>query len=124
LKFLLFLGVGGLATAIQYGILILFVELWSITAIIASSVGYVVSSIANYLLNYAYTFKSDEKHTKALSKFVAVAATGLLLNAFIMYVLVTALTVHYVVSQLTSTAVILLWNFVLHKTWTFKSSRR
>ena len=98
--FIKFLGIGAIATMIQYIIFIAFVELTSIKIVVASALGYGISSIFNYIMNYHYTFLSDAKHQIAAVKFTIVAFVGLSLNSLLMYVLVELLSMHYIISQI------------------------
>lgn len=117
-----FLIVGGSATALHYGLLFLFVQFAGLTPVVATSIAYSISSIYNYLLNYYATFKSDASHQTAVIKFAGVAGSGLLINAGIIYAL-TNLGIHYLIAQLLATLVILVWNYVIHKYWTYKSHK-
>ena len=120
-KFIVFLFVGGSATLLQYGIMILLVQLAHWPAVIATSIGYIVSSLFNYLLNYYATFKSDAEHRTAIIRFATVATIGLGWNSGIVYLLTKA-SWHYLLAQLVATVVVLLWNFFLHKLWTYKNA--
>lgn len=117
-RFVRFALVGGVATAIQYAILVLLVLGFSVAPTPASSVGFVLSAIVNYLLNYRYTFRSNRAHGPAAAKFGLLAGSGLLINAAIMHLLVGA-SVHYLLAQICATAVVLLWNFIGNSLWTF-----
>ena len=117
-RFIRFCLVGGVATAIQYALLILLVRGAGMAPTPASSIGFVVSAGANYLLNYRFTFRSDRPHGPAVAKFGLLAGTGLLINAVIMRLMVGA-GVHYLLAQLCATAVVLFWNFVGNSVWTF-----
>jgi len=115
-----FLFVGGVATALQYLILIMLVELIGLDAVTSSSIGFGVSSLLNYYLNYHVTFKSKAPHHLALPKFLIVASVGLVLNGLFMFLFSENLSIHYFISQLLSTGFVLLWNFTVNKIWTFK----
>ena len=117
-RFVRFALVGGVATAIQYALLVLLVRAFGVAPTPASSVGFALSAIANYLLNYHFTFASDRPHGPAAAKFALLAGTGLLINAAIMHWLVTA-GVHYLLAQVCATAVVLFWNFIGNSFWTF-----
>lgn len=123
MKFIKFLGVGGLATAIQYGILILLVETNLALPVVASSIGYLVSSIANYLLNYYFTFSSSASHSLAIVKFLVVALIGLLINSLLIYVMTEMISIYYIIAQIVATLAVLIWNFFAHKYWTYKSHK-
>jgi putative flippase GtrA len=121
MRFIKFLGVGGAATLIQYGILIGMVELFQSSALVGSTVGYIVSGIFNYTLNYYFTFTSTAKHGHAASRFIVVAAVGLALNSSLVFLLTDLLSVYYIVSQIVATGVVVIWNFIAHKHWTYRS---
>lgn len=122
-KFLRFSGVGLLATGVQYGILVLLMQLGVANAAIASAVGFVVSAWVNYLLNYHLTFASTQPHVEAASKFVGIAALGLIFNTIIMALGTHFLTVHYVLVQVVATVFVLVWNFTGNYLWSFRRPR-
>jgi putative flippase GtrA len=113
-----FAAVGAVATGIQYVLLVLLVRLAGMGAPLASSLGFLASAGANYLLNYRYTFRSRHPHGPAVLKFAALAAMGLLLNAGVMRVL-TESAWNYLIAQVVATAVVLAWNFLGNSLWTF-----
>jgi putative flippase GtrA len=119
-QFLLFAGVGTLATVGQYAILMLLVDLVGTTPVVASSVAFAASATLNYALNYRVTFKSKKRHAEALVKFSTVACGGLVLNAGIMSTLVHGLAMHYLKAQFLATALVLVWNFFANRMWTFR----
>lgn len=118
-QFVSFLMVGGLATALQYLILIALVQLGSADVVMASSIGFAISAIFNYLLNRRMTFRSSRAHTQALPRFMVVACTGLILNALCLSLLHDQVGLHYLIAQVIATIVTLVWNFVLNRLWTF-----
>ena len=118
-KFVRFLIVGGIATLIQYIVLIWTVERWHWNAVLASSLGYILSAIANYLLNYYFTFRSGRRHGVAAARFAIVAAAGFALNALLMELLAVKLHVPYVLSQVLATAGTLTWNYWANSKWSF-----
>jgi putative flippase GtrA len=111
--------VGGVATGIQYLILIVLVH-EGVGPTVASAIGFVVSAFGNYLLNYHFTFRSNESHGPAATKFVMLAAGGLLINSVLMHVLEGA-GWYYLLAQVFATAVVFLWNFVGNSLWTFRA---
>ena len=121
MRFSRFLGVGGAATALHYVLLMILVEVAALSAVVATSIGYVISAVFNYTLNYHFTFASSEKHKVAATKFAIVAGTGLSINSLIVYIL-ASLGFHYIVAQIAATAVVTLFNFFTHKYWTYKAA--
>jgi putative flippase GtrA len=114
-----FLIVGGVSTLIQYAVLIATVEYWHWNPVVSSSLGYLISSAANYLLNYRFTFRSDNPHHIAATRFAIVAAIGFSINAALMSLLVGTARFPYVIAQVVSTGVALIWNFWVNSKWSF-----
>lgn len=118
-QFLLFAGLGVIGTLGHYTTLIVLVQFWAVDPVFASSFGFVIGAIINYILNYHFTFQSNKRHTEALTKFLIVATIGAGINGSIMYVGVENTSINYLVVQIFATGVVLLWNFVVNKLWTF-----
>ena len=121
IKFTRFALVGGVATSIQYLLLFILVHWTGSNPVLASSLGFVVSAFANYLLNYHYTFRSKHQHGTALLKFMVIAGVGLILNSTIMQTL-TVEGLHYLIAQVIATAGVLLWSFTGNNLWTFRTA--
>jgi len=117
-QFACFCLVGSAGTAVQYCALVAIVHLQG-EPIIGSAVGFVLGAFVNYILNYHYTFESAKPYHETLAKFFTTACAGLVLNTFIMGLLIGFLNVHYFVSQLLATAVVVFWNFTVNLLWTF-----
>jgi putative flippase GtrA len=113
-----FVLVGGVATVVQYALLIALVRFVGADPVWASTAGFLVSAVVNYLGNYHYTFRSRRDHGGALLRFAILAGVGLLLNAALMRALVLA-GWHYLLAQIVVTALVLLWNFIGNSVWTF-----
>lgn len=121
-KFGSFLGVGALATGIHYAVLMLLVEVFGAAPVPSSAIGFALSSVVNYALNYHITFRSSNPHRVAFARFVLVAVVGLLLNTGLLAVLVEGAGLHYLMSQVAATIVVLFWNFFLNLAWSFRST--
>ncbi len=117
-----FLGVGSVATITQYLILIFLTELHAFDPVVASAIGFTISAFLNYLLNYYFTFASRVPHIKAMPRFFLVATSALLLNTLCMYLLNSQLAIHYLLSQVLTTGLVLIWNFVLNRHWTYQAA--
>lgn len=118
-KLLRFVIVGGIATLVQYFTLIGSVERWHWNAVVASSLGYFLGAIANYLLNYYFTFRSDNLHRVAATRFALIAAAGLTLNTLLMELLAEKLHLPYLLAQILATVGTLIWNYWANSKWSF-----
>jgi putative flippase GtrA len=119
-QFLKFAASGAVGTLIQYAILVGLSEGFGVDSVLASAIGFACSAIVNYLLAHRLVFRSSAQHRRALPTFLLVASIGLGLNTAIMYALVEYGGVHYFLSQLAATGIVLCWNFTVNRLWTFR----
>lgn len=119
-----FAAVGALATAIHYVLLIGLVETMNVGPVAATVLGSIAGALVAYAGNRRYTFNSGVPHARGLPRFLLVASAGLILNASIMALLSGPLGIHYLVAQIVATGVVLLWNFVANRHWTFGDPTR
>ena len=118
-QFILFTAVGGIGTAAHYAVLILLVQVVDLYPVVATTIGFVVGAIVNYVLNYCLTFSSSKRHTEALPKFLLVAFSGAVINTLIMMAGLNLFDIHYLIIQLVATGLVLLFNFMANRYWTF-----
>lgn len=118
-QLLRFVGVGGLATALHYLILIALVAGAGLDATPASATGYALSTLFNYALNRRLTFRSRRSHRSALPRFLLLAGVGLAINTATVWFLAQHLGLHYLIAQVVATALTLCWNFLVARHWAF-----
>jgi putative flippase GtrA len=116
-----FLVVGGTATAVQYIVLVACVRALSLAPVVASAIGFALSSVLNYYLNYRLTFRSSRAHVSALPRFLLIAGIGLIANSVSMWLLTKSAHLGYLLSQVLTTALVLIWNYTANRKWTFSS---
>jgi putative flippase GtrA len=118
-EFPVFVVVGGVATGAHYLLLVILVQAFRVEPTIASTAGFILGASVSYILNYRITFRSRRAHTSAVPRFAVAATTGVLLNGLFVALGVHVLALHYMVAQVMSTAMVLTWNFLANKYWTF-----
>jgi putative flippase GtrA len=118
-QFLRFTLVGTAATVTTYAVLIFGVEGLHINAVGASVAGYILGIAVNYILNYRYTFGSDQHHHVVIPKFLAVMVVGMFMNAAVMFAGINWLGWHYMLAQLAAVAVVLMLSFTANRLWAF-----
>lgn len=123
-QFMCFAAMGTVGTAVHYGVLLVFVEIWGIRPLIGSVAGFLSGAAVNYILNYYITFQSKKSHGKASIRFFSVAVVGLPINGGIMFVLNELFKLHYIFAQILATLVTLVWNFTGNRLWTFSDQVR
>lgn len=120
-QFVRFTGVGVVSAIGHYGLLIALVQGLAADAVLASAAGALLGAAINYALNYRFTFRSRKQHRESLLKFAIVATVGLGLNTAFMWVGVDLLQAHYLLAQLVTTGLVLLWSFTGNRFWTFRT---
>lgn len=123
-QFVSFVGVGAVATAAHYLILIVLVQFYHFDATLASGIGAVAGAFISYVLNYRFTFRSKSSHALSIAKFFAVAGVGLVLNSITMLICIELFGFYYLLSQVLATALVLIWSFTANRAWTFRDLRR
>jgi putative flippase GtrA len=118
-QFLIFAAVGAVGTGVQYVVLIALVAAGT-NPVAASTVGFLISAVANYLVNYRLTFRSTLPHSSVAPRFAVIAASALLLNALLMWIQIHRFGLQYLVAQVVTTGLVLIWNFIFSRLWTFK----
>jgi putative flippase GtrA len=121
-QFLRFVAVGAIGTAAHYAVLIVGVERLGVRAVAASSAGALLGAIVNYSLNRRHTFGSERPHREALPRFMLIAALAFAMNALLMAALLSW-HLHYLAAQIVTTGVVLLFNFLANRSWTFQTPR-
>lgn len=119
-QFVSFTGVGFVSAIGHYGLLIALVQFAAVSAVPASAAGAVLGAWINYALNYRFTFRSNKRHREAVLKFAVIAGIGLVLNTLFMWFGVELIGMHYLVSQIVTTGLVLIWSFAGNRYWTFQ----
>ena len=107
------------ATATHYVTMVVLINQLSMPEVAASSIGFIVGACVKYPLNYWAVFDSGERHRVAIPRFVISLAIAFVLNAVLFAVLLRALDVHYMVSQVLTTGTVLFVNYLLARYWIF-----
>ncbi len=118
-QFFIYAGIGAVGTAGHYATLVLLVQLIHTDPVFATTIGFIIGALINYILNYRITFNSNKQHREALTKFLIVASLGAVINGAIMSTGINMLNLHYLVIQVIATCIVLVLNFIANKYWTF-----
>lgn len=120
-QFRTFIGVGVAAAVVHYGLLIGLVEAGALSPVPATLVGYFGGGLVSYACNRSLTYESRRPHAEATWRFVIVASIGFGLTWLFMQILTGRLGAPYLPAQLATTGIVLFWNFVANKLWTFRA---
>ena len=119
-QFRSFLLVGAASTLIHYLMLWILVDFGRVDPVRASSAGYPISCAINYYFNYSVTFGSHTPHYHAISKFIMVSLSGLVLNGLIIYLGTEIMAINYLIAQVMATGLVTVCNFCGHRNYSFK----
>lgn len=109
--------VGFLCFFIDYGIMVLLTEAAGIDYLLSSGISFTVSVIVNYILSVTFVFETDKNKNKLKEfvVFVFLSVIGLGINEVCMWFAVELLGIHYMLSKIGATAVVMIYNFVSRK---------
>jgi dolichyl-phosphate beta-glucosyltransferase len=113
--------VGCMGTAIDVGFLYVFVEFLRIHLLVSTAMSFIFAVINNFALNKYWTFQNKNSNIrKQFIKFLIISIIGLLLTELFMALLVYTLKIWYMASKIITSSLVLMWNFLANKYWTFK----
>ncbi len=117
LQFFRYAFVGGIATIIDWGVLFLLTQL-GIYYLISAVFSFFAGLIVNFILSKLFVFSASKARIGKTGEFISyglIGAIGLLLTMGIMYVLTDLLNIHYMLSKIIATAIVLAWNYIARK---------
>lgn len=113
--------VGFLGTALDLGSLYLFVDVLHLHLLFSTALSFTLAVINNFTLNKYWTFQNKSSNVrKQFIKFLIVSTIGLLMTEMCMAFFVYVLQLWYMASKLITSGLVLMWNFLANKYWTFK----
>lgn len=116
-QFMKFGVVGIIAFFIDYGLLFALTEFGGINYLVSATISFTASVIFNYLasMRYVFTHKEDMSRRKEFVIFVVLSAIGLVINNVCMWAGVEIFGIHYMITKIGATAIVMVWNFVTRK---------
>ncbi len=113
--------VGCTGTAIDLGTLYIFVDFLHLNLLLSTAISFILAVINNFILNKYWTFQNKSSNIrKQFIKFLIVSVMGLLLTEACMAFFVFGLKIWYMAAKLITSGLVLTWNFLANKYWTFK----
>src|SRR5262249_61883318 len=122
-QFLRFAAVGAVATAAQYAVLIALVQLWGVSPVVGTALGFCLGALVSYSLNRRFTFEHRPAFGAGLAKFFLASGVGFFLNVGIVWVL-THQGVFYIWAAVAATLITLFWNFFSTRMLVFREPGR
>ena len=116
----LYIGAGGIATGTHYAVTIVAVEALGVAPLAATVAGFTTGAVVKYGLNYRVTFRSNAPHVPALARFVVAMTALLALNTLFFALLHRGLGLHYLVSQVATTLLLIPPGYLVFRMWVFR----
>ena len=128
IQFFRYLFVGGFAFVVDYGTLMLLVEVFGFNAKLAAVIAFILGLAVNYILSTLWIFKNS-KIGNRLAEFAAFALIGVIglgINELIIWLFDDVIAPrqplsfipedkYYLIGKLVSTAIVFIWNFAARK---------
>ena len=88
--------------------------------ILANIIAYILGTVNSYLWNTLWVFKyKDKASTETTIKFIILNLIGLGLNTGILYVLFDLCNLNKFIGLVTTTAIVMIINYIVNKLWVF-----
>ena len=109
--------VGFLCFFIDLGIMVFLTEVFGINPLISSTISFTVSVTVNYILSVTFVFETDKNANKGSQFviFVLLSIVGLGVNELCMWLGTDLLGIHYMITKVGATAVVMVYNFITRK---------
>lgn len=116
-QFMKFGVVGVIAFCIDYGILALLTEVFGVNYLVSATISFTVSVVFNYVasMRYVFTHKEGMSKRREFIVFVVLSVIGLGINNLCMWAGVELFGIHYLITKIGATAIVMVWNFVTRK---------
>lgn len=110
--------VGIIAAIIDFGTLFILTTFLDTYYLLSAAIAYILSTVFNYIASMQYVFVSkfdkSEKNKEFLI-FVILSVIGLAINELIMWFFVEEYSLHYILSKVIATIIVMVWNFITRK---------
>lgn len=123
LQFVRYVFVGGIATVVDWGALFLLTEIAHIYHLVSAIIAFVAGLITNFLLSKLLVFNANEVKVNPTLEFISygvIGIVGLGITELIMFLLTDCLSVHYMISKMIATVIVLAWNYLARKKILYK----
>lgn len=124
LQFFRYVFVGGIATIVDWGILFLLTDYLHLYHLVSAVFSFLAGLLTNFLLSKLLVFKVNEARGGIAIEFISYAiigVIGLAITELIMFILTNRHGIHYMISKIIATVIVLVWNYAARKKIVYKS---
>lgn len=122
-EFLRFLIVGVISAALEFSLLILFVEKLSVQYLLGNIIAFALTNILTYLLSSRFVFgaSTSSNRVQEAAMFFLCLAGGLVVNQLVLWVLVEFTVIDYRIAKVAAIGLTVIWNFFTRKHFVFRN---
>ncbi|MFH0734509.1 MAG: GtrA family protein [bacterium] len=122
MKIIKYFFVGASAACLDLVIFFIFAQVLSFNYLAVATFGFVLATYLNYLLSIKYVFNSGARFSqkKEIIAIFGVSAIGLLINVTILSICIEYFFIHKMISKITATFIVFLWNYFIRNCYIFK----
>ena len=114
-----FVQVGVASNVAYFSTLALAHLLFGITLWLGAALAYAISMLVNYRLHHRHTFRSTERHSQALFKYLILQTGMLSTNSIVLHLMVTQARGSYIVAQILAIVLVTCLTYFLGRHWVF-----
>ena len=118
-----YLFVGGIATIVDWGVLFVLTDVFHIYHLISAIIAFVAGLVTNFFLSKCFVFKANEARVNPVMEFISYAVIGVIglgITEGIMYLFTNCWNVHYMISKIIATVIVLAWNYAARRLIIYK----
>ena len=126
IQFFRYVFVGGCSFLVDAGVLWLCVHA-GLHYLVGACFGFVAGLVCNFLLSRALVFRAQEAHVGRLLEFAGYALIGLVglgLTEALLYFFTEIVLLHYMLSKVIASAIVLFWNFFARKVLLYRRAKQ
>lgn len=124
LQFFRYVFVGGVATVVDWGVLFVLTDLCKLYHLISAIVSFIAGLMVNFVLSKLLVFNANEARVNKVFEllgYAVIGVVGLGITELIMYLFSDLAHLHYMLSKMIATAVVLIWNYLARKFILYKN---
>lgn len=110
---------GGTAFILDYGLLIFFTEYFGLNYLWSATLSFTVGVTYVYILSVKWVYRTKQESRRARTLkfviFIVLAVCGLGINNLVIFTGVEFFGIHYAISKIGATAIVMVFNFITRK---------
>jgi len=114
-----FFSAGILSTVIHYLVLLTLYSNDTLSLTTSTLVTFTFAITFSYIANYCFMFKSRNKHTTNILKFVTTSSNSLTLSILVFRLLIKEYRIHLELTFIATTILVIVSNYSMNKLWVF-----